>query len=42
MNDQTMCDFDKLVLPQVKQYTPLQIKKLRKRNSASQAVIALT
>ena len=40
MSDQTMRDFDELVLPQVKAYTPTQIKKLRKRNHASQAVFA--
>ena len=40
MDDQTMREFDALVLPKVKTYTPAQIKKLRKRNHASQAVFA--
>lgn len=40
MDDQTMREFDALTLPKVKQYTPTQIKKLRKRNRASQAVFA--
>lgn len=40
MDDQTMREFDALALPKVKQYTPTQIKKLRKRNHASQAVFA--
>jgi len=40
MDDQTMREFDALVLPKVKTYTPAQIKKLRKCNHASQAVFA--
>lgn len=40
MDDQTMREFDVLALPEIKSYTPAQIKKLRKRNHASQAVFA--
>ncbi len=40
MNDETMREFDILSLPKVKTYTPAQIKRLRKRNKASQAVFA--
>ena len=40
MDDQTMREFDALALPKVKAYTPMQIKRLRKRNHASQAVFA--
>lgn len=40
MNDETMREFDELVLPKVKKYTASQIKKIRKRNHASQAVFA--
>lgn len=40
MNAQTMREFDVLCLPPVKKYTPAQIKKIRKRNKASQAVFA--
>ncbi len=40
MDEQTMREFDALILPKIKQYTPAQIKKLRKRNHASQAVFA--
>ncbi len=40
MDTQTMRGFDKLVLPEVKCYTPAEIQKLRKRNHASQAVFA--
>lgn len=40
MDDQTMREFDAMCLPKVKQYTPVQIKKLRKHNRASQAVFA--
>lgn len=36
-----MRNFDALCLPEVKQLTPLQIKKLRTSNNASQAVFAL-
>ena len=40
MDDQTMREFDAMCLPKVKQYTPAQIKGLRKKNKASQAVFA--
>ncbi len=40
MNDQTMREFDVMCLPPIKQYTAIQIRKLRKRNRASQAVFA--
>jgi putative transcriptional regulator len=40
MDDQTMREFDALCLPKVKSYTPAQIKKLRQKNKASQAVFA--
>lgn len=36
----TMAEFDALCLPPVKQYTALQIKKLRKRFNISQPVLA--
>lgn len=40
MNEQTMREFDALCLPTVKNYSPTQIKKIRRRNKASQAVFA--
>lgn len=40
MNDQTMREFDAMCLPPIKHYTPMQIKRLRTRNKASQAVFA--
>lgn len=40
MKDETMREFDASALPKVKHYTPAQIKKLRNRNHASQAVFA--
>lgn len=40
MSAQTMREFDAMCLPPIKQYTPVQIQRLRKRNSASQAVFA--
>ena len=40
MSNQTMREFDAMCLPKVKQYSPAQIRKLRKRNKASQAVFA--
>jgi len=40
MTEQTMREFDAMCLPPVKHYTPLQIKRIRKRNKASQAVFA--
>jgi putative transcriptional regulator len=35
-----MCEFDALYLPPVKNLSPVQIKRLRTRNKASQAVFA--
>jgi putative transcriptional regulator len=40
MNDITMREFDALCLPPVKEYTAMQIKRIRTRNKASQAVFA--
>ena len=40
MNAVTMHEFDALCLPPVKTYTPAQIKRLRSRYKASQAVFA--
>ena len=40
MDAKTMRDFDALCLPTVKRYTPAQIKRIRARNKASQAVFA--
>ena len=40
MDTVTMREFDALCLPPVKNYTPNQIKKLRARYKASQAVFA--
>jgi len=40
MDEQTMREFDAMCLPPVKNYTPLQIKRIRKRNKVSQAVFA--
>ena len=40
MDTKTMREFDVLCLPQVKVYTPRQIKRLREHNKASQAVFA--
>ncbi len=40
IDDETMREFDVSSLPDVKKYSPTQIKKLRKRNKASQAVFA--
>src|SRR5688572_2393578 len=40
MTDQTMREFDALCLPPIKHYTPTQIKRIRLRNKASQAVFA--
>lgn len=40
MDEQTMREFDAMCLPPVKNYTPAQIKRIRKRNKASQAVFA--
>ena len=40
MDIKTMRGFDKLVLPKIKHYTPVEIKKLRLRNHASQPIFA--
>jgi putative transcriptional regulator len=40
MDAKTMREFDALCLPPVKQYTPTQIKRIRAKNKASQAVFA--
>ena len=40
MKLETMREFDALCIPPVKEYTPEQIKNLRLRNGASQAVFA--
>ena len=40
MKEQTMREFDAMCLSPVKNYTPLQIRRLRKRTKASQAVFA--
>lgn len=40
MDAKTMREFDALCLPPVKQYTPAQIKRIRAKNKASQAVFA--
>lgn len=40
MNARTMREFDVLCLPKVKDYSPAQIKRIRERNKASQAVFA--
>ncbi len=40
MDTMTLRDFDALCLPPVKVYTPAQIKRIRLRNKASQAVFA--
>jgi len=40
MDKQTMRKFDALCLPVLKEYTPKQIRKIRKRCGASQAVFA--
>lgn len=40
MNTTTMREFDALCLSPVKQYSALQIKRIRTRNKASQAVFA--
>lgn len=40
MSDQTMREFDAMCLPPVQYYTAKQIKAIRKRNHASQAVFA--
>jgi putative transcriptional regulator len=40
MDAKTMREFDALCLPPVKEYSAAQIKRLRTRNKASQAVFA--
>jgi putative transcriptional regulator len=40
MDATTMREFDALCLPPVKKYSPAQIKQLRTKNKASQAVFA--
>ena len=40
IDKQTMREFDSLCLPKVKEYTSVQIKEIRLRNKASQAVFA--
>lgn len=40
MDVKTMREFDALCLPPVKEYTPTQIKRIRKKVKASQAVFA--
>jgi putative transcriptional regulator len=40
MDATTMRNFDVLCLPRVKEYTAIQIKRIRARNRASQAVFA--
>jgi len=40
MDTKTMREFDALCLPRVKEYTAAQIKRIRERNKASQAVFA--
>ena len=40
MNEQTMWEFDAMCLPPIKHFTAIQIRRIRKRNRASQAVFA--
>ena len=40
METKTMREFDALCLPRVKTYTAAQIRRIRERNKASQAVFA--
>lgn len=40
MDDMTMREFDALCLPPIKAFTPAQIRKLRQKSKASQAVFA--
>ena len=40
MNAVTLREFDALCLPPIKDYSAAQIKRLRQRNKASQAVFA--
>ena len=41
MKDATMREFDALCLPPVKQYTAVQIKRIRLKNRTSQSVFAV-
>lgn len=40
VDDMTMREFDALCLPPIVEYSPADIQKIRKRNKASQAVMA--
>lgn len=40
MDDVTMREFDALKLPPIKQYTAVQIKRIRQKNKVSQPVFA--
>ena len=40
MDEMTMREFDALCLPPIRNYTPAQIKRLRRRYKASQSVFA--
>jgi len=40
MNETTLREFDALCLPPVKEFTAVQIKRIRVKNKASQAVFA--
>ena len=40
VDDVTMREFDALCIPPIKEYSPQAIQKLRKKNKASQAVLA--
>lgn len=40
MDEQTMRKFDAMCIPKVKEFSPAQIARLRKKNKASQAVFA--
>jgi putative transcriptional regulator len=40
MTEQTLREFDTLCLPPKKHFTATQIKRIRKRNKAGQAVFA--
>jgi putative transcriptional regulator len=40
MEAKTMREFDVMCLPRIKEYTAAQIKRIRERNKASQAVFA--
>ena len=40
MSAQTMREFDAMCLPEIKEFTPIQITRLRRKNKASQSVFA--